>query len=174
MNVRTHIIVNQLQGGIFMRTINPKHIKGILDMINHGPYFMLLNMVVKELGIGYSRVECDLENKHLNPFGGVHGGVYTSLIDTAAYWASYCEIDEDAGYISLDVQVDMLSASKNGRLVVEGKRIKVGRSVCKSEAIIMDSRGKILAHGTSKQMVTPGLQTINQAAMAMGYKSLPP
>jgi hypothetical protein len=67
----------------------------------------------------------------------------------------------------------MLSASKNGRLVVEGKRIKVGRSICKSEAIIMDGKSKILAHGTSKQMVTPGLQTINQAAMAMGYKSLP-
>lgn len=157
-----------------MRIINPEHIKRILDMINQGPYFILLKMEVKELGIGYSRVECELENRHLNPFGAVHGGVYASLIDTAAYWASYCEIDEDAGYISLDVQVDMLSTSKNGLLVVEGKRIKVGRSICKTEAIIMDSHGKILAHGTSKQMIIPGLQTINQAAMAMGYKSIPP
>ncbi len=157
-----------------MKAINPEHIKGICEMINRGPYFILLNMEVKDLGIGYSRVECILENKHLNPFDGVHGGVYSSLIDTAAYWASYCEIDEEAGYISLDVQVDMLSTARNGKLIVEGKRIKVGRRICKSEASIADSTGRILAHGTSKQLITPGLQTIKQAAAAMGYKELPP
>ena len=157
-----------------MKTINPEHITRIIDLINRGPYFVLLSMEVKELSVGYSRVEVNLENKHLNPFGGIHGGVYSSLIDTAAYWAVYGDVEEDAGYISLDVQVDNLAAVKDGYLIVEGKRIKVGRSICKAEAIIKDSNGKYLAHGTSKQMVTPGLQTINQAAIAMGYKALPP
>ncbi len=157
-----------------MQQVNPEHLKVIMEMINKGPYFLLLNMAVKELGVGYCLVECDVEKKHWNPFGTVHGGVYTSLIDTAAYWASYCEIPEDAGYTSLDVQVDMLGASQNGHLVVEGKRIKVGRSVCKSEAIIKDSKGRILAHGTSKQLVTQGMQTIGHAAASIGYKELPP
>jgi len=157
-----------------MKPINPEHIKGIIDLINQGPYFVLLSMEVKELSLGYSRVEVNLENKHLNPFGGIHGGVYSSLIDTAAYWAVYCDVEEDAGYISLDVQVDMLSAVKDGLLIVEGKRIRAGRSVCKAEATITDSNGKLLSHGTSKQMVIPGVQTISQAVSAMGYKSLPP
>ena len=43
-----------------------------------------------------------------------------------------------------------------------------------AEAVILDGSGKTLAHGTSKQMVLPGLQTIAQAASAMGYKTLPP
>lgn len=157
-----------------MQRINPEHIKVIMEIINKGPYFILLNMVVKDLGVGYCLMECDLEKKHWNPFGTVHGGVYTSLIDTAAYWATYCEVPEDAGYTSLDVLVDMLGASQNGRLVVEGKRIKVGRSVCKSEAVIKDIDGRILAHGTSKMLVTQGMQTINQAAASIGYKDLPP
>ncbi len=157
-----------------MKTINPEHIKGIIDLVNQGPYFMLLAMEVKELSSGYSRVDVNLENKHLNPFGGIHGGVYSSLIDTAAYWAVYCDVEEDAGYISLDLQVDNLAAVKDGYLIVEGKRIKVGRSICKAEATIRDSNGKYLAHGTSKQMITPGLQTINQAILAMGYQALPP
>ena len=38
----------------------------------------------------------------------------------------------------------------------------------------MDDKGKLLAHGVSKQMVTPGLQTISQAVKALGYKELPP
>ncbi|MDD2621340.1 MAG: PaaI family thioesterase [Syntrophomonadaceae bacterium] len=157
-----------------MKKVNPLHIQALLDLINHGPYFELLSMEVKALSNGYSRVEVNLENKHRNPFGGIHGGVYSSLIDTAAYWAVYWNINEDAGFVSLDVQVDNLAAVKDGHLVVEGKRIKVGRSICKAEAVIKDANGKYVAHGTSKMMITPGLQTINQAVMAMGHNALPP
>jgi uncharacterized protein (TIGR00369 family) len=157
-----------------MRKPNPEHMKSVIDLINRGPYFQLLSMKVCDLGLGYSKVVVDLERKHLNPFGGIHGGVYSSLIDTAAYWAVYCDVQEDAGLISLDIKVDNLAPIKEGRLVVEGKRIKAGRSICIAEAAIIDNQGRYLAHGTSKQMVTPGLQTIAQAVAAMGYRALPP
>jgi uncharacterized protein (TIGR00369 family) len=68
-----------------MRLINPDHIAALLELANRGPYFELLSMRVCELGVGYSRVELDLQEKHCNPFGAIHGGVYSSLIDTAAY-----------------------------------------------------------------------------------------
>ncbi|NLL86305.1 MAG: PaaI family thioesterase, partial [Syntrophomonadaceae bacterium] len=70
-----------------MKTLNPEHIRAVMDLINQGPFFKLLSMKVCEIGLGYARVELDLEEKHLNPFGGVHGGVYSSLIDTVTYWA---------------------------------------------------------------------------------------
>lgn len=112
-----------------MHKLNPEHIKAVIDLCNQGPYFRLLSMEVRELGIGYCKVEVNLENKHLNPFGGVHGGVYSSLIDTAAYWAVYCDVEENAGLISLDINVNYLAPIKEGRFVVEGKRIKAGRSI---------------------------------------------
>ncbi len=157
-----------------MRLINPDHIKEVIDLINRGPYFQLLSMQIYELGIGYSKVLVDLERKHLNPFGGIHGGVYSSLIDTAAYWAVYCHVEENAGYISMDVSVDNLAPVKEGRLIVEGKLIKAGRSICITEAMVNDNNGRHLAHGKSKQMVTPGLQSISHAISTMGHQSLPP
>ncbi|MDH7479626.1 MAG: PaaI family thioesterase [Syntrophomonadaceae bacterium] len=157
-----------------MPRLNPEHVRAVIELINQGPYFRLLSMEVRELREGYARVEVDLGEKHLNPFGGIHGGVYSSLIDTAAYWAVYCEVEEDAGLISLDLKVDNLAPAKSGHLIVEGRRIKVGRSICLAEGVVYDPRGRHLAHGTSKQMVTYGLQTISQAVAAMGYRSLPP
>jgi len=157
-----------------MRILNPDHIEEVMDLINRGPYFQLLSMKVTELGLGYSKVVVDLERKHHNPFGGIHGGVYSSLIDTATYWAVYCDAEENAGYISIDVSVDNLAPIKEGRLIVEGKRIKAGRSISIAEATVTDNKGKYLAHGKSKQLVTPGLQSISQAVSAMGYPSLPP
>lgn len=157
-----------------MKKLNPEHIKAILNLINQGPYFRLLSMEVCEMDFGSCRVEVNLDTKHLNPFGGLHGGVYASIIDTAAYWAVYCELEEDVGLISLDLKVDNLATAKDGKLIVEGKRIKVGRNICLSEATVTDTQGKLLAHGTSKQMITQGLQSINQAVAAMGYQSSPP
>jgi uncharacterized protein (TIGR00369 family) len=145
-----------------------------LELVNRGPYFELLSMKVVELGVGYSKVEARLENKHLNPFGMIHGGVYSSMLDTAAYWSAYCELDEDAGYTSLDVSVNNLSMLNDGIITVEGRSIKIGKSICVTEATAKDASGRLLAQGTSKLMILQGKQSINHAIEAMGHKSLPP
>ncbi|MEI9479575.1 MAG: PaaI family thioesterase [Deltaproteobacteria bacterium] len=157
-----------------MPELNPKHVEAVLNMINQGYYFKHLSMVVKDMGIGYSLVELDIGDEHLNPFGGLHGGVYASAIDTAAYWAVYCELDEDAGYITIDLKVDYLAPVSVGKLIVKGRRIKVGKTMCLAEATAFDQTDKWLAHGTSKMMVTQGLQTIKNASDFIGTVDLPP
>jgi uncharacterized protein (TIGR00369 family) len=157
-----------------VKQLNPDHLEELRVLVNKGPYFQLLNMDVQELRLGYCRMEVDLELKHLNCFGGVHGGVYASLIDTAAYWCTYCDIDENAGLTSLDLKVDNLAASVEGHLTVIGRRLKAGRSICLAEASITDAQGKPLAHGTSKTMVTHGGQTVAQVLNTTGGTDLPP
>jgi uncharacterized protein (TIGR00369 family) len=156
-----------------MKTLNPRHIDAIIHIINNSPYFSLLSLQVRVLEYGYCKLEVDLQEKHLNPFGGIHGGVYSSAIDTAAYWASYGSVGEDAGLISLDLHVDNISAIQTGKLIIEGQQIKAGRTICLSESTIKDINGKLLAYGTSKQSVTTGVQTINQAIAVMGLEPLP-
>ena len=151
-----------------------EHINELMDLINRSPYFELLNMKVYELDMGYSKVEVDLQKKHGNPFGMVHGGVYSSVIDTAAYWAVYCELDEHTGYTSIDLSISNLSMIREGKIIVEGKSIKIGRSICLAEAVAKDIHGKLLAHGTSKLMILEGKQSVGHAVESMGYRTLPP
>jgi uncharacterized protein (TIGR00369 family) len=157
-----------------MAELNPEHVKAVLELINEGPYFRHLSMVVKDIGIGYSLVELTIGNEHFNPFGGVHGGVYASVIDTAAYWAAYCDLDEDVGFITVDMKVDLLAPATAGKMIVRGRRIKVGKTMCLAEATAFDEADKCLAHGTSKMVVTPGVQTIKGAADFIGTGVLPP
>ena len=156
-----------------MKMLNPAHIERILDLVNNAPYFKLLSMEICEIREGYARVEVDLETKHLTPFATVHGGVYASLLDTACYWACYGELDEDAGYVTIDINSTMLGASNSGRLIIEGRRIKMGKSVCMSAATMVNEAGKLIAHGESKMLVTHGMQTIASAVVAMGKEPLP-
>ena len=157
-----------------MSKLNPKHVQTVIDIINRGPYFRHLSMPVKDIGMGYSFVELEIGNEHLNPFGGLHGGVYASAIDTAAYWAVYCELDEDVGLISLDLKVDYLAPANAGKLIIKGRRIKIGKTICLAEATAFDQNDKWLAHGVSKMMVTQGLQTIKDALHFVGTDYLPP
>jgi uncharacterized protein (TIGR00369 family) len=157
-----------------MKKINPEHIKALINLINRGPYFELLAMEVFELGVGYSIVKINLEKKHMNPFGIAHGGVYSSVIDTAAYWAAYCELDEDAGFTTIDVSVNNLSMIKSGEIIVEGKSLKIGRSICLAEAAAKDAHGRLLAHGTSKLMILQGKQSIGHVIETIGNSALPP
>ncbi|MGI6545116.1 MAG: PaaI family thioesterase [Fastidiosipilaceae bacterium] len=156
-----------------MRQLNPDHISAVIRTINEGPYFKLLSMKVTELGEGYCKMEVDIDCKHLNPFGALHGGVYASLIDTAAFWAVYGSIPEEDGFITLDLKVDNLSTTDEDKMIVEGKLIKSGRTICFSSATVKTESGKLLAYGTSKMLVTQGLQTIHQAAEAMECPPLP-
>jgi uncharacterized protein (TIGR00369 family) len=119
------------------------------------------------MDIGYSKVEVELQNKHINSFGAIHGGVYASIIDTAAYWSAYCELDENVRHTSIDVCVHNLSMMREGKIIVEGKSIKIGKSLCMAEATAKDSTGRILAQGTSKMMILNGIEIL-------GYKNLPP
>lgn len=154
--------------------LNPEHIKEVMELANRAAYFKLLSISIRELGVGYSVVEMKLEEKHFNPFGGIHGGAYSSLIDTAAYWALYGDLNETSGLISLDVSVDNLVTIKKGILIAKGKRIKFGKTICVAEAKIFDATNRIVASGTSKLMVSKGLQTIEQARQFLGIKPLSP
>jgi uncharacterized protein (TIGR00369 family) len=157
-----------------MKNLNQKHIEAVIKLINKSSYFSLLSINVCVIKCGYCKIEINLDEKHLNPFGGLHGGVYSSAIDSAAYWAVYGSVDENEGLISIDLHVDNISSVQRGKIIVEGKQIKAGRTICFSEGTIKDENGKILAHGLSKLLVTTGLQTMNQAITAMGYEELPP
>jgi uncharacterized protein (TIGR00369 family) len=154
--------------------LNPDHVKAVLNAINEGPYFKHLSMQVKEMGIGYSVVELEIHREHFNPFGAIHGGVYASAIDTAAYWAAYGELGEEVGLVSIDLKIDYLAPMNEGKLVVKGRSIKIGKTICLAEATAIGQNDKWLAHGTSKMMVTSGLQTIGDAIRFMGTQGLPP
>ncbi|MFC1534754.1 PaaI family thioesterase [Thermodesulfobacteriota bacterium] len=157
-----------------MASLNPDHIKAVIKAINQGPYLKHLSISVKEIGIGYSIVELKVGNEHLNPFGGIHGGAYASVIDTGAYWSAYCELDDGVGLISIDLKIDYLAPISEGVIITKGRSIKIGKSMCLADATATDKDGKWLAHGTSKMMITKGLQTVKEAFTFTGADALPP
>lgn len=157
-----------------MPELNPEHLKAAIIAINNAPFFKHLSMSVMEIGVGYSVVALDVGKEHMNPFGGVHGGVYASAIDTAAYWSAYCELPEENGLITIDIKVDFLAPVSDKKIIINGRRIKSGKTIYLTEAKMSDRNGTVLAHGTSKLMVTRNKQSVIDLVNYIGADKLPP
>lgn len=155
--------------------LNPQHIQGLMALLDQAPYFSLLGMRFQAIQPGYCRLTLDLDYlRHGNAFGSIHGGVYSSLLDTVAYWAAYCQMPADQGYTSLDLAVTNLAMARTGTLTAEGRVLRTGRSICLAEATVKSPEGKLLAHGTSKLMLLAGRQALDELLAAAGAPPLPP
>ena len=144
-------------------TPNPAHLEMVRDLCNRGPYQQLLGLKMTALELGRCRLEMQVERKHLNPFGGLCGGAFASMLDVASYWCIYAQIPEDMGATTLDLQMNFLRAVNDGLLVCEARVTKPGRSIFLCQADITDEQGRLMANATSKMFLSPSIQHVSAA-----------
>jgi uncharacterized protein (TIGR00369 family) len=119
------------------------------------PIAETLGMVNIDGELGSISVELDPEHRHYNPLGTVHGGVISTLLDTAAGCSVHSTLAPGEGYTSLDLTVKFLRPAtvESGRLRAVGTVIQRGRRTALAEAQLHDAHGKLVAHATSSCMI---------------------
>jgi uncharacterized protein (TIGR00369 family) len=95
--------------------------------------------------------------EHYNPIGSVHGGVYATLLDSAAGCAVHSTLPPGMGYTSLDLTVKFLRriTVDTGRVRAIGTVVNRGRQTALAEARLVDAKDRLLAHATSSCMLLP-------------------
>jgi uncharacterized protein (TIGR00369 family) len=124
-------------------------------------------MKIEELGWGTSVLEVKLGEKHLQPFGYVHGGAIASVIDAAAFWAVFPRARDGMGLTTVEMKVNYLAPVQKGKVAAKGRCIKIGKTLALGEAYIHSAKGNLLAHGTATMMIVPDLKV-------EGQENLPP
>lgn len=142
-----------------MNTPNPEHTKALSQLVNASAFPTLIGFELTDITPGHARVLCTMQaDKHWQPFQVVHGGVISSLIDTATFWSTYYAVDDEhAGLTSTDLKVNYLAPTTNEHLITTGRLIKMGKRTGLAEAEVHTQDGKLVAHGTSCVMVLPNL-----------------
>ena len=136
--------------------LNPAYVERLKSLINASPFLEHNSITVGDFGLGYSVLDVTLQTKHLQAYGVVHGGFLATVIDVAAFWAVYCDLDSDSkGLISVDLKLNFLGAAREGTIHARGTRIKLGATLGYGMAEVKDDTGRLLAHGTSTLMVMP-------------------
>jgi uncharacterized protein (TIGR00369 family) len=135
---------------------NPEHAKALAAFVDTSSFPALLSMRMNRLEMGAAEFVIDVEPKHRQLMGVVHGGVMAALIDTAAFWAVYFAIEDESRWLtSVDLKLNYLAPATGGRLIARGRQIKAGKTLCYAEARVVDEGQKVLAHGASTLMIVP-------------------
>ena len=119
------------------------------------PIAQALGFLLVEVGDGFSVFEADTGPHLLNPLGIVHGGWALTLIDSVTGCAVHTTLPPDVGYATVETKVNFIRPilADSGRVRGEGRVISRGRQVLTAEGKLTDSRGRLLAHGTSTLLV---------------------
>jgi len=94
--------------------------------------------------------EIKLEDHHLQPYGIVHGGVFSSMIETlASYGAALWAHDQGwFGAVGLSNTTDFLRATREGTLRAEATPVHQGRTQQIWQVVVTRSGdGKVAALG---------------------------
>jgi len=92
---------------------------------------------------------------HLNPMGGVHGGWYATLLDSALGCAVHTMMPVGRAYTTAELHVNLVKAigPKVQRVRAEGKVLHCGRQLATAEAKLYGPDGTLYAHATTTCLV---------------------
>ena len=111
---------------------------------------------VKDLGIelvsgagGHSRVELNVLPRHLNSWGGVHGGVTMTVLDVAMAVAARSLQPEGAGVLTIEMKTSFIQTGPpQGRVAATGICVHRSVSLAFCEAELRDDRDRIVARAS--------------------------
>lgn len=123
--------------------------------INPPPVGILVGYNICEVRFGYAAYELTPGEYHYNPFGTVHGGIISTLLDTTMTSAIITTLDKGKRCSTSDVKVNFIKpvTIETGPLRCEAEPIHVGNSLAIAEGRVMDKDGQLYTHGVSTCLI---------------------
>ncbi|GGV10206.1 phenylacetic acid degradation protein [Streptomyces filipinensis] len=132
-------------------------LRSVLGRLPAPPIAATLGFTLEEVESGRAVFVLEPGEEHYNPIGSVHGGVYATLLDSAAGCAVQSALPAGMGYTSLDLSVKFLRpiTVDTGKVRAVGTILNQGRRTALAQAELFDSEDRLLAHATSSCMLFP-------------------
>ena len=90
-------------------------------------------------------------------FGGVHGGVYATLLDTAGWFTAAAARDEACWVATSELSIHFLEPAKCTSLRAVGRMIKSGKRQDVVEVHLYDGQDRLIGHAVGTFVVLPNI-----------------
>lgn len=109
------------------------------------PFNQYLGIEVAQMADGQATAEITLASHHTNNRGVAHGGVVSSLLDSAMGAAVISAIPAEWWCATTALSVQFLAGAHEGRLVATGRVLRKGKSLAFVQGEARDERGTLVA-----------------------------
>jgi uncharacterized protein (TIGR00369 family) len=119
------------------------------------PIAKLLGYRIVHVEKGYTVFELEPAEYLYNPFGSVHGGISSTLLDTGMTSAILSTLSKGLVCSTLEIKTNFIRqiTAEISRIRCEAKTVHVGSRVATAEGRILDNEGKLYAHGMNTCMI---------------------
>ena len=112
------------------------------EFINQEGFIKENNIKLEELEKNNAKISIEKQDKHLNPYGLVHGGILFALADTAMGIAARTQ---NENVLTVNAQIDYLKAAKTKKLYATSNSIKIGHTLSVYKTEITDEKEQLIA-----------------------------
>jgi uncharacterized protein (TIGR00369 family) len=116
------------------------------------PISRLLGFVIKAVEPGHAIFEMEVDDRHHNPMGTLHGGIYCDLADAAMGYAYAATLGEGETFTTVELKINFFRPVRKSRLTAEARIVKAGGTLGYVECDVTDQSGKLVAKAASTCM----------------------
>ena len=116
------------------------------------PIGRLLGFVLKVIEPGHAVFEMEADERHHNPMGTLHGGIYCDLADAAMGCAYAATLGEGETFTTVELKINFFRPVRKGKLTAEARVVKGGSALGYIECDVKDDAGKLVAKAASTCM----------------------
>ncbi|MGI5282725.1 PaaI family thioesterase [Nonomuraea polychroma] len=129
------------------------------------PACSLMNFRLTDAAEGHAVGVMEPAEYQYNPFGGVHGGVLVTLMDTVMGCAVHTMLPAGVLYSTLEIKSNFVRqvSVHSGTLRCEGSVVHLGSRTATAECRVTDASGDVCAHGTTTCLILRPPTAGNQA-----------
>src|SRR5438876_9367765 len=135
-----------------MTTILEQGQKVLRGELTPPPIARLLGFVLKSIEPGHAVFEMEVDERHHNPMGTLHGGIYCDLADAAMGYAYAATLGEGETFTTIELKINFLRAVRKATLIAEARVVKAGGTLGYVECEVKDQTGKLVAKASSTCM----------------------
>ena len=116
------------------------------------PLAQLLGLVLVAIEPGRALFSVEVDERHHNPMGTLHGGIYCDLADAAMGYAYAATLGEGEAFTTIELKINFLRAVRKATLTAEARVVRAGSTVGYVECEVTDKSGKLVAKAASTCM----------------------
>ena len=116
------------------------------------PVSRLIGFALKSVEPGRAVFEMEADERHHNPMGTLHGGIYCDLADAAMGYAYAATLAAGESFTTVELKINFLRAVRKASLTAEARVVKAGSTLGYVECDVKDQDGKLVAKAASTCM----------------------
>jgi uncharacterized protein (TIGR00369 family) len=120
------------------------------------PIAKFLGLKLLQAKNGRAEVEFVADERHANPAGTLHGGVFCDIADAAMGLAYYTTLEADESMTTLELKINFLRPVRKATLRARAKVVRAGRLIGLVECDVVDEQERLVARASSTCLTLRG------------------